>query len=184
MSTDQANAGAAPSMDRRKQRTRQSALAAFAGLLFEQGYETLTLSAVAARAGLGRSTLYEHFRTKDALLEASVARPMAVLAAGAADPLALEGLLGHVREQAGKVRILLAQPLRSRIAQVLAAQIAVRLRADGVPAARAALRAIAAAEGLLAALAHWLRGGCAIAIPAMAEELTRLAEPASRTECP
>lgn len=184
MSTDQANAGAAPSMDRRKQRTRQSALAAFAGLLFEQGYETLTLSAVAARAGLGRSTLYEHFRTKDALLEASVARPMAVLAAGGADPLALEGLLRHVREQAGNVRILLAQPLRSRIAQVLAAQIAVRLRADGVPAARAALRAIAAAEGLLAALAHWLRGGCAIAIPAMAEELTRLAEPTARTECP
>jgi AcrR family transcriptional regulator len=163
-------------LDRRKQRTRQSALVAFSSLLFEHGYEAISLSAIAERAGIGRSTLYEHFRTKDALLEASVAGRLGALAARDPDPCAVEGFLKHVREQSGSVRILLAQPLRSRIAQVLAAQIAPGLRAEGIPEARAELRAIAAAEGMLAAIAHWLRSGCVIGPGPMAEELCALAK--------
>jgi AcrR family transcriptional regulator len=167
-------------LDRRKQRTRQAALAAFSSLLFEQGYEGITLTAVAERAGLGRSTLYEHYRSKDALLAASVEGRLGMLAARNPDPRAVERLLGHVREQAGSVRILLVQPLRSRIAHVLAARIAVRLRAEGIPEARAELRAIAAAEAMLAAIAHWLRSACVIAPGAMVEELAQLAEASSR----
>jgi AcrR family transcriptional regulator len=168
-------------LDRRKQRTRQSALAAFSGLLFEQGYEAITLSAVAERAGLGRSTLYEHYRSKEALLEASVEGRLALLAARHPDPSALEGLLRHIREQAGSVRILLAQPLRSRIAQVLAARIAARLREEGLAPAWADLRALVAAEGMLAAIAHWMRSGWVIAPGEVAGELAALAAHASDT---
>jgi AcrR family transcriptional regulator len=167
-------------LDRRKQRTRQSALAAFSSLLFEHGYEAFSLSAVAERAGIGRSTLYEHYRTKDDLLAASVDGRLAVLALRHLDSRAVEAFLDHVREQSGSVRILLAQPLRSRIARVLAARIAERLRADGLAEARAALRAIAAAEAMLAAIAHWLGSGCVMPAGSVAEELAALAETASR----
>jgi AcrR family transcriptional regulator len=167
-------------LDRRKQRTRQSALAAFSSLLFEQGYEAITLRAVAERAGLGRSTLYEHYRSKEALLEASVGGRLGVLAPRTLDLDAVEGFLQHVREQSGSVRILLAQPLRSRIAQVLATPIATRLRAEGAGAARAELRAMTTAEAMLAAIAHWLGSGCVIAPGPMAEELAYLAQMASR----
>jgi hypothetical protein len=63
---------------------------------------------------------------------------------------------------------------------VLAARIAERLRADGLAEAQAALRAIAGAEAMLAAIAHWLGGGCVMPAGSVAEELAALAETASR----
>jgi tRNA threonylcarbamoyladenosine biosynthesis protein TsaB len=92
-------------------------------------------------------------------------------------------LVEHVRAQAGAVRMMLDQPLRSRIARMLAAHIAPALRARGVAAPRADVRALACAEGQLAALAAWMRGG-AIAAPALAEELARLSLAAARLESP
>lgn len=163
-------------LDRRKQRTRSAAQAAFTGLLFEQGYETITVPEVARRAGLGRSTLYEHFRTPEALLEASLAGPIGVLAAPRPDLGGLQRLLDHLRAEAGAVRILLAQPLRSRIAAMLATRIGARLRAEGVPGPLADARASAAAEGQLALLAFWLRSH-GVDGPAMAAELVRLGYP-------
>lgn len=164
------------SLDRRKQRTRSAALAAFTGLLFEHGYEAVTVPAVARRAGLGRSTLYEHFRTKEDLLEASLARPIGVLNMAPPDPTALQALLVHLRANASPVRLLLTQPLRSRIAAMLAARTAARLRAAGMATAVAEIRAIAAAEGQLALLALWLRSP-AIDTATMAAELARLGCP-------
>jgi hypothetical protein len=78
---------------------------------------------------------------------------------------------------------MLEQPLRSRIARMLAARSSPGLRARGVPAPRADVRALACAEGQLAALAAWMRGG-AIAAPALAEELARLSLAAARLESP
>jgi AcrR family transcriptional regulator len=160
-------------LDRRKQRTRKAALDAFAALLFEQGYETLSVAAVAERAGLGRSTLYEHFRTKEELLAAALDSRLAVLASDPPDLAQLEALVGHVRAQAGAVRLLLAQPLRSRIARALAARIGARLRMRGLPAPLADLRAVAAAEGQLAVLALWLHKP-ALSPALLAVELARL----------
>lgn len=160
-------------LDRRSQRTRKAALDAFAALLFERGYEAVSVAAVAERAGLGRSTLYEHFRTKEDLLAAAVDSRLAVLAADPPDVARLQVLIEHVRAQAGAVRLLLAQPLRSRIARVLAARIGARLRMRGLPVALAELRGAAAAEAQLAALALWLHKPV---LPAalLADELVRL----------
>jgi hypothetical protein len=60
------------------------------------------------------------------------------------------------------------------VARVLAARTAVRLRAGGLPAPLAELRALAAAEAQLVVMAHWLRGG---GFPAaeVAGELARIA---------
>jgi AcrR family transcriptional regulator len=161
-------------LDRRKQRTRKAAVGAFVELLMTQGYEAVAMTAVAERADLGRSTLYEHFRTKDDLLAASLDWPLAVLAADPPDPAALQRLIEHVRERSGAVRIMLEQPLRSRIARLLAARIAPGVRVRGVPGPRADVRALACAEGQLAALGLWMQGS---GVPAgvLAEELARLA---------
>ena len=165
----------AASLDRRKQRTRKAALDAFAILLMEQGIEAVTVAAVAERAGIGRSTLYEHFRTKDELLAASVEWPLRALAAEQPEPAALQSLLEHLRAHAGAVRLLLAQPLRSRIAGVLAMRTGARLRAQGLPMLLADMRAQAAAEAQLAVLALWVQGGGAAGSEATAGELARIA---------
>ena len=175
--------------DRRSERTRAAALAAFAGLLMERGYDAVSVAGVAERAGVGRSTLYEHFRTKDALLAASLERPLAPLAAHPPDLAALCGLLEHVRANTGAVRALLVQPMRSRVARVLAARIGARLRAGGTAPALADLRAVGAAEAQLALIALWLAGGTpaspqdgaragalgALGVSAVAAELARVA---------
>ena len=58
--------------DRRAQRTRRALVGAFNGLLFERGYLGIRVEDVADRARVGRSTFYEHFRGKEALLSSSV----------------------------------------------------------------------------------------------------------------
>jgi len=160
-------------LDRRTQRTRKAAVGAFIELLMAEGYDAVAMTAVAERADLGRSTLYEHFRTKDDLLAASMDWPLRVLAAGPPDPAALLALIEHVRERSGAVRVLLEQPLRSRIARLLAARIAPGLRARGVAGPRADVRALACAEGQFAALGLWMQGS---GVPAavLADELARL----------
>ena len=50
--------------------TRGRILAAARSLVSERGPESLSISEVARRAGVDRTTTYKHFRTRDALVEA------------------------------------------------------------------------------------------------------------------
>lgn len=175
----------APVVDRRRQRTRAALLKAFVELLLERGYEALSVTQVADRADVGRSTLYEHFRTKDDLLKASLQGPFGVLAAAVrpdADARAVLGFLEHIRAHAAVGRLLLAQPLRSRIARTLAVEIAAALPAGSLPAATAELRAVALAEGQLALVERWLFGPVALPAATVADELTRLARAVARDD--
>lgn len=169
--------------DRRSARTRAALLKAFQELLLEQGHEAMTVAQVADRANVGRSTLYEHFRTRDDLLRASLRLPFELLAGSAGpgcDQQGLAGLLRHFRSHAGVARVLLAQPLRSRIARVLAELLAARVAAR--PAARAIptqLWASALAEGQLALIGEWLKGYPEVEAGEVAAALVALARPFS-----
>src|ERR1035438_4682376 len=57
----------APKIDRRVRRTRDRLGDAIIGLMQEKPFETLTVQQVLARAGVGRSTFYSHYRDKDDL---------------------------------------------------------------------------------------------------------------------
>ena len=56
-------------MDRRQQKTRQAVFDAFIGLLEKRAYAGITVQQIIDRADIGRSTFYQHFGTKDELLE-------------------------------------------------------------------------------------------------------------------
>lgn len=64
----------APATDRPKradaQESRATLLQAARELVAERGMDGLTVVAVAQRAGLNRSTAYQHFRTRDELIDA------------------------------------------------------------------------------------------------------------------
>lgn len=49
-------------------RTRERVLTAFAELLDERGYAPMSLADIAARAGMGRTALYNHFPDKEAIV--------------------------------------------------------------------------------------------------------------------
>ncbi|MRW84019.1 TetR family transcriptional regulator [Pseudoduganella sp. FT26W] len=70
--------------DRRQTKTRAALHNAFRSLLRGQGYDELTVGAVAETANVGRSTFYEHYRTMDDLLRASI-QARAGVRAGTAD---------------------------------------------------------------------------------------------------
>jgi len=54
--------------DRRVQRTRKLLQDALMALIVEQGYEAVTVQDIIDRANVGRSTFYDHFLDKQALL--------------------------------------------------------------------------------------------------------------------
>ena len=57
--------------DRRVRRTRRLLREALFALIFEKGYDRVTVQDVLDRADVGRSTFYAHFRDKEALLLAA-----------------------------------------------------------------------------------------------------------------
>ena len=56
-------------MDRRIQRTRQAILAAFTDLLAASSFEQIRIKDILDRANVGRATFYNHFESKEILLE-------------------------------------------------------------------------------------------------------------------
>lgn len=117
-------------LDRRQTKTREAILNAFTELLFEQNFQKIKISMVATRANIGRSTLYTHFETKEALLREILKIPMGALASviGSRDiPAHLDWWVMHFREKQAIARVLLYLPARKEMLFVLSELIAKRL---------------------------------------------------------
>lgn len=151
----------AKNLDRRAQKTRQALLDAFLGLVLTRPYDEIGVAAIAARAGVGRSTLYEHFAGKHALLSTSLAFPFGTLANTVCAPdntQQLTALLEHFRQNRALAREVFTGPMRRHSMAVLVQLIRERLRAERgatwlVPQR---LAAIQLAEALLAPAVAWV----------------------------
>ena len=58
---------------RNPQRTREAILEAAREVLAQDGKEGLSVAQVAQRAGINRGTAYQHFQTREQLIEATAA---------------------------------------------------------------------------------------------------------------
>ena len=88
--------------DHRKMRTRQAILGALTQLMFTRRYGAIRTADLIEAAGVGRSTFYEHFRSKDEVLVALVDplfSPLADAAAGRGNVFAVEAVLNHLWDQ-------------------------------------------------------------------------------------
>ncbi|MBQ1095035.1 TetR/AcrR family transcriptional regulator [Streptomyces sp. b94] len=61
-----------PDHSRRKERSRQAILAAARALVTEETYEKVTVEAIAARAGVGKQTIYRRWPSKSAVVFAAL----------------------------------------------------------------------------------------------------------------
>jgi AcrR family transcriptional regulator len=163
--------------DVRVLRTRQALLDAFIELVLTRSYDDITVQDVARRAGVGRSTLYEHFSGKQALLGASLAYPFGVLAdtINASDHTdALTSLLNHFWDNRALARRVFTGRMRALAVGVLVRMIEERLRRARPRAPLAMpvrLVAIQLAEVLLAPVSAWLTAGVECPAPRLARAL-------------
>ena len=165
--------------DRRTERTRQALISAFVDLLLAEGYESVTVERVVAKANIGRSTFYVHFKSKEDILRESMTRPSSGLALIVGHDVSVEvlaPLLEHFHGQRKLNRIFFAWPVRPIWVKCLAAMIEPRLTAVSRiartrPLLPLALIAQQIAESQIALIAHWALGKNACKADAVAEAL-------------
>jgi AcrR family transcriptional regulator len=129
---------AAARPDRRPERSRKALVGALVALILERGYESLTAEDVAARADVGRSTLYAHFGGLGGVLREALTAPSSGLAAlvdGAATPAQLAPLLDHFKRQRRRNAAFFQGPVRTqwvrRLAELIEPKLEALARAQG-----------------------------------------------------
>jgi AcrR family transcriptional regulator len=146
------------SEDRRTARTRQAIVSAFVTLVGERRYEAIRVGDIVDTANVGRSTFYDHFKSKDDLLRQSMdwlLRIFAEAAVPGGDEGRLAFAVGHFWENRRLARAVLAPPLGASVRRQLEAAIEERLEGE---AELKRARAVQIAAAQLALLEAWTRG--------------------------
>jgi|ERR1022692_186468 AcrR family transcriptional regulator len=173
----------ATTADGRIERTRRALLSAFSGLIRERGYQQVKVADIAKHADIGRSTFYEHFESKDDLLEQSIASLLVVLADlfdESHAPEHIEAMLAHCWENRQLGHALLSGPTRALLSRALSEVIKERLASNfvGIRGAKRLvpfhLVATCLAELQLGLIGAWLSGeaSCTTAALALALRLS------------
>ena len=154
----------APSIQSRSQRTRTGLVQAFITLMFREGFDGMSVGDVVLEAGMARSTFYEHFSSKEDILQASMAHLLTVMADCVSEdlqPPQLDKVLAHFWQNRRLADAIFSGHSRLIIARSLADMIERRLRDAGTatkPALPYRLTAVHVSEAQLALVASWLRG--------------------------
>ena len=163
--------------ERRSDRTRRGIMAAFSELVFASGFENVSIQGVAARAGIARSTFYEHFSGKEDLLCACLTKFFAIVAdctTSRDQPADLGKVLDHLWRNrrltdaifSGHARVVLCRnqaDLIERRVRNSAATLKLPLR----------LAAIHLADAQISLIEAWLRGRAPCAVNSIASALFR-----------
>lgn len=173
--------GTAP--DKRVERTRQALFGAFYEVVLSQPYDQVTVDEIIARAGVGRSTFYEHFRGKDDILAESVRRPFAVLADAMRardNTQELMALLDHFWQNRAIAPTMFKGSARKVLVDALVELIEERFKQDRVESPNPLLvpprlAATQLAESLLAPVTAWMLGEVECTKPVLAQALRRTA---------
>lgn len=152
--------------DPRARRTREALVSALVLLAHGRRYREIRIDDILSASGVGRSTFYEHFAGKDALLVAAMDDALALLARAAlgepvARPLAL--LQAHLRQRGTAARELFRGSALRALRASLLARVETALAASGARL-RLPPRLLACMLGdaVLSPLLAWLagRGAC------------------------
>ncbi|MES1156527.1 MAG: TetR/AcrR family transcriptional regulator [Alphaproteobacteria bacterium] len=168
------------SEDRRVQRTQQALRDAFFGLVLSRRYDDIKIADIIEAAGVGRSTFYEHYQSKDDMLRRSMSYLFTVLAdtiTDAHDPSKLLFVISHFWENRRFASPMRTHPTQGIIVRALTDAFEHRLarRKTRLPAK---LLAVQLAEGQMALLNAWLAGQASAPPERVAETLAATARAA------
>ena len=166
--------------DRRVVRTRTSLNQALMDLIAERDYDDITVGDIIAKAGVGRSTFYQHYQNKDDVFRAIVTGGMEALAdaciggerqAYLADWLQIfwdNRRAGRVMLAGGQTRTSISRSLAETICERLERAAAAGTKRPPIPVR---LVAVQIAEGQLGLIQAWLAGQAAATSQALAEAI-------------
>jgi AcrR family transcriptional regulator len=157
--------------DRRSARTRRAIVSAFVALIVERRYDSIRVADVAEKADVGRSTFYEHFRSKEDLLRRSMEGLLSMIADAAGpqpDDEKLGWAVAHFWENRRLGRTVLAPPLGASVRRQLETLIEQKLEDEP---RHARVRAIQIAAAQFALLEAWTRGDVAASQEQIVERL-------------
>ena len=149
--------------DIRVERTRIALMDALTELVFANGFENVSVRQIAARAGTGRSTFYQHFRGKEDILRACMAKFFCEFAEAAFDdemPPRLPRVLDHLWTNRRLTDAIFTGAARAVLANNLAQMIEMRLveqAQDCRPKLAPRLIGIHLAQAQLGLVEAWLR---------------------------
>jgi len=169
--------------DKRVERTRRALFGAFYEIVLSRPYDAITVDEIIARAGIGRSTFYEHFKGKDEVLAESVRVPFATLADAMRsrdNTIELVLLLDHFWENRAIAPAMFKGTARTVMAGALVDLIEERFKQDRVGSPNpliipSRLAATQIAESLLAPITAWMLGEVECSKAALAQALRQTA---------
>ncbi len=170
--------------DKRLQRTRAWIVQAFNELIFKRSYADLRTDNIIKRAGVGRSTFYEHFRNKDAVLLHSAEWILSAIADAVTDlgsPHRIRTVLDHISDLRAMARPILTGPAGAAITIELAKLIEARLPSPNTahhaaPIVPTRLIARQIAESQMALLRGWLDDPSACTSASLATAIHRASQ--------
>lgn len=157
--------------DRRVRKTREALVDAFSELAQQRAYGKIRVQDISSHSDVGRSTFYEHYRDKEALLIESIRPLLRILASTGTpdwDAQCAEHLLGHLADQKPRSTEYFSgttlRHAREEIRDEVARLILEGLAKDGSlrPSAGMPLELQASlfADVLMSWVARWLGPGC------------------------
>ena len=135
------------SIDAHRRLTRQRIFDAFSALLYERGYDAITLAEVAATAGMSRTTMYNYFTDKDALVVAFADDEAARYVAG------LRAVLAPIENPVDRLLAFISEQLRYFASHHLPPGRDLKVALSG-PAYERVLEHVGAVEQLLRDILH------------------------------
>ena len=174
--------GQAPhDLDPRRRRTRETLQSAFTLLAQQRRYHEIRIEDILQASGVSRSTFYEHFAGKDALLAASMDGALSLLAelpTGKASVPQVAALLAHFWDTRALARSLLQGAALRVIRNALVSQVEGRLGRAGGARLRLPRRlaAHALADGMFSPIVAWLSGEAASSPADLAAALAKSSE--------
>jgi AcrR family transcriptional regulator len=157
--------------DRRVRRTRTALTETFLELVVERPYDDIAVGDIIERAGVGRSTFYQHFANKEDLLRQSLAPGFEALGESldeGRDPERLVFWAEAFWTNRRVARVLLSGEVRPFLVRTLATEIQPRLGELSIPTPLAAMQIAEAQLGLVHA---WMTGRTPCAASDIAEAL-------------
>jgi AcrR family transcriptional regulator len=139
---------------------------AFNALLLEGGYEATKVAGIVARAGVARSTFYEHFQNKEDVLRGVIApftRAFATAIARTPDVAAISAVLHHVADRRSFALALFSGKSRDVVVRAFADALDRHLRDIEAAGAHFTIArdlvALHLAEGQIGLVDAWLHDG-------------------------